>query len=154
LVRFDSVQTGQDAPGRTVVPETQPPPRDLRVVIADDDPAFAQLLAVLVNDVEGYEVVGIAADGEEAVQVTIWQDADVVLMDIDMPKIDGLRATELLRKSRPRACVLFVSGLDDERTTRARGSDAAGFIPKVRAAEQLESVLRALRRGSSAEGSG
>ena len=136
------------------MPETQPPPRDLRVVIADDDPAFAQLLAVLVNDVEGYEVVGIAADGEEAVQVTIWQDADVVLMDIDMPKIDGLRATELLRKSRPRACVLFVSGLDDERTTRARGSDAAGFIPKVRAAEQLESVLRALRRGSSAEGSG
>jgi DNA-binding NarL/FixJ family response regulator len=123
-------------------------------VIADDDAAFAQLLATLVNDVEGYEVVGIAADGEEAVQLTIWQDADVVLMDIDMPKIDGLRATELLRKSRPRACVLFVSGLDDERTTRARGSDAAGFIPKVRAAEQLESVLRALRRGSSAEGSG
>jgi DNA-binding NarL/FixJ family response regulator len=123
-------------------------------VIADDDAAFAQLLATLVNDVEGYEVVGIAADGEEAVQLTIWQDADVVLMDIDMPKIDGLRATELLRKSRPRACVLFVSGLDDERTTRARGSDAAGFIPKVRAAEQLESVLRALRRGSSAEASG
>jgi DNA-binding NarL/FixJ family response regulator len=136
------------------VPETQLPPRDLRVVIADDDPAFAQLLAVLVNDVEGYEVVGIAADGEEAVQLTIWQDADVVLMDIDMPKIDGLRATELLRKSRPRACVLFVSGLDDERTTRARGSGAAGFIPKVRAAEQLESVLRALLRGSSAEASG
>jgi DNA-binding NarL/FixJ family response regulator len=136
------------------VPETQPPPRALRVVIADDDAAFAQLLATLVNDVEGYEVVGIAADGEEAVQLTIWQDADVVLMDIDMPKIDGLRATELLRKSRPRACVLFVSGLDDERTTRARGSDAAGFIPKVRAAEQLESVLRALRRGSSAEASG
>ena len=136
------------------MPETQPPPRALRVVIADDDAAFAQLLATLVNDVEGYEVVGIAADGEEAVQLTIWQDADVVLMDIDMPKIDGLRATELLRKSRPRACVLFVSGLDDERTTRARGSDAAGFIPKVRAAEQLESVLRALRRGSSAEASG
>ena len=121
-------------------------------MIADDDAAFAQLLATLVNDVEGYEVVGIAGDGEEAVQLSIWQDADVVLMDIDMPKIDGLRATELLRKSRPRACVLFVSGLDDERVAKARG--AAGFIPKVRAADQLEAVLRALLRGDSAQASG
>jgi DNA-binding NarL/FixJ family response regulator len=122
-------------------------------VIADDDAAFAQLLATLVNDMQGFEVVGVAGDGEEAVQLTIWQDADVVLMDIDMPKIDGLRATELLRKSRPRACVLFVSGLEDERTTRARGTGAAGFIPKTRAPEQLEAVLRALVRGSSAEAS-
>jgi DNA-binding NarL/FixJ family response regulator len=135
------------------VPERQPPP-NLRVVIADDDAAFAQLLATLVDDVHGFEVVGIAADGEEAVQLAIWQDADVVLMDIDMPKIDGLRATELLRKSRPRACVLFVSGLEDERTTKARGSGAAGFIPKLRAAEQLEAVLGALLRGNSAQASG
>ena len=122
-------------------------------MIADDDAAFAQLLATLVNDMQGFEVVGVAGDGEEAVQLTIWQDADVVLMDIDMPKIDGLRATELLRKSRPRACVLFVSGLEDERTTRARGIGAAGFIPKTRAPEHLEAVLRALARGSSAEAS-
>jgi DNA-binding NarL/FixJ family response regulator len=135
------------------VPRTQPPPHDLRVVIADDDAAFAQLLATLVNEMQGFEVVGVAGDGEEAVQLTIWQDADVVLMDIDMPKIDGLRATELLRKSRPRACVLFVSGLEDERTTRARSTGAAGFIPKTRAPEQLEAVLRALVRGSSAEAS-
>jgi DNA-binding NarL/FixJ family response regulator len=135
------------------VPE-RPPPPDQRVVIADDDAAFAELLATLVNDVEGYEVVGIASDGEEAVQLAIWQDADVVLMDIDMPKIDGLRATELLRRSRPRACVLFVSGLEDARTTRARNAGAAGFIPKVRAADQLEAVLRALLGSSSAEASG
>lgn len=135
------------------MPKTQPPPRDLRVVIADDDAAFARMLAILVNDMQGFEVVGVAGDGEEAVQLTIWQDADVVLMDIDMPKIDGLRATELLRKSRPRACVLFVSGLEDERTTRARRTGAAGFIPKTRAPEQLEAVLRALLRSSSAEAS-
>src|SRR5438034_3240549 len=72
--------------GRTLVLRTQTPPHDLRVVIADDDAAFAQLLATLVNDVQGFEVVGIAADGEEAVQLAIWQDADVVLMDIDMPR--------------------------------------------------------------------
>ena len=123
-------------------------------MIADDDAAFARLLATLVDDVEGFEVVGIASDGEEAVQLAIWQDADVVLMDIDMPKIDGLRATELLRKSRPRTCVLFVSGLEDTRTTKARSTGAAGFIPKMRAPEQLESVLRALRRGGGAQASG
>jgi DNA-binding NarL/FixJ family response regulator len=135
------------------VPNRLPPP-DQRVVIADDDAPFAQLLATLVDDVAGFEVVGIAADGEEAVQLAIWQDADVVLMDIDMPKIDGLRATELLRKSRPRTCVLFVSGLEDTRTTRARSAGAAGFIPKVRAPEQLEAVLRTLLRRGSAEASG
>jgi DNA-binding NarL/FixJ family response regulator len=138
---------------RRAVPE-RPPSPDQRVVIADDDAAFSQLLATLVNGVEGFEVVGLASDGEEAVQLAIWQDADVVLMDIDMPKIDGLRATELLRKSRPRTCVLFVSGLEDARTTRARSAGATGFIPKVRAADQLEAVLRALLRGNGAEASG
>lgn len=136
------------------MPDTLPPP-DQRVVIADDDAPFARLLAALVDDVDGFEVVGIAADGEEAVQLAIWQDADVVLMDIDMPKIDGLRATELLRKSRPRTCVLFVSGLEDTRTSTARNAGAAGFIPKLRAPEQLEAVLRALlHRPGSAEASG
>lgn len=143
----------EEAPAEPAVPE-RPPPPDQRVVIADDDAAFAQLLATLVDDVDGFEVVGVASDGEEAVQVAIWQDADVVLMDIDMPKIDGLRATELLRKSRPRTCVLFVSGLEDARTTTARSAGAAGFIPKVRASEQLDAVLRALLRGTSAEASG
>jgi DNA-binding NarL/FixJ family response regulator len=76
------------------------------------------LLATIVDARDRCEVVGIAADGEEALQLSIWQDADIVLMDLDMPKIDGLRAMSLLRKSRPRACVLFVSGLEDERVQK------------------------------------
>jgi DNA-binding NarL/FixJ family response regulator len=116
----------------------------LRVVVADDDPGFAEFLATIVDAHERYEVIGIAADGEEAVQLGVWQDADVVLMDIDMPKIDGLQAMELLRKSRPRICVLFVSGLDDDRAAEARAAGAYAFIPKSRAAVEVERTLRLL----------
>jgi two-component system chemotaxis response regulator CheB len=124
----------------------------LRVVVADDDAGFAELLATIVDASERCEVVGIAADGEEALQLSIWQDADVVLMDIDMPKIDGLRAMHLLRKSRPRACVLFVSGLEDERADEARAAGAFAYIPKSRAVTDVERMLRVLEGQTEATG--
>jgi DNA-binding NarL/FixJ family response regulator len=122
----------------------------LRVVVADDDPGFAELLATIVEANSRCEVVGIASDGEEALQLSIWQDADIVLMDIDMPKIDGLRAMQLLRKSRPRACVLLVSGLEDERVAEAKAAGAFAYIPKRNAAVDVERMLRVIERGSEA----
>jgi DNA-binding NarL/FixJ family response regulator len=122
----------------------------LRVVVADDDPGFAELLAMIVDASDRCEVVGIASDGEEALQLSIWQDADIVLMDIDMPKIDGLRAMSLLRKSRPRACVLLVSGLEDERVEEARAAGAYAYIPKRRAMVDVERMLRVIERGTEA----
>ena len=120
----------------------------LRVVVADDDPGFAEFLATIVDANERYEVIGIAADGEEAVQLSVWQDADVVLMDIDMPKIDGLQAMQLLRKGKPRTCVLLVSGLDDERVEEAKAAGAFAYIPKSRAAADIELVLRLVEHES------
>ena len=92
-----------------------PPDRaPLRVVIADDDENYAELVAVLLHDRPEFDVIGIAKDGEEAVQLACWQDADVVLMDIDMPHIDGIVATRLVRETRPRLCVLMLSSADLE----------------------------------------
>jgi DNA-binding NarL/FixJ family response regulator len=127
--------------------ELESEPR-MRVVIADDDPGYVELLAALVDASPGYEVVGLAANGEEAVQLAVWQDADVVLMDIDMPKVDGLKATQLLRKSRRRVCVLLVSGLDEERLEEARRVGATAVIAKSSGPEAIERVLDAVAASS------
>jgi DNA-binding NarL/FixJ family response regulator len=116
----------------------------LRVVIADDDEAYAELVAALLHRSSELEVIGIAKDGEEAVQLACWQDADVVLMDIDMPRIDGITATRLVRKARPRMCVLMLSGAEPDRINEAREAGATAYINKLNAPADLVSTLLAL----------
>jgi DNA-binding NarL/FixJ family response regulator len=121
-----------------------PEPAPLRVVIADDDEGFAELVAGLLHDRQELEVIGIAKDGEEAVQLACWQDADIVLMDVDMPRIDGIVATRLVREARPRMCVLMLSGADPERIAEARAAGAIGYVNKLHAPEDLVPALLAL----------
>jgi DNA-binding NarL/FixJ family response regulator len=121
-------------------PETAP----LRVVIADDDEGYAELAADLLQSRPELEVIGIAKDGEEAVQLACWQDADIVLMDVDMPRIDGIVATRLVREARPRMCVLMLSGADLERIEEARAAGAIGYVNKQHAPEDLVPALLAI----------
>jgi len=114
-------------------PESEP----LRVVIADDDERYAELIAMLLQSRPELEVIGIAKDGEEAVQLACWQDADVVLMDIDMPRIDGIVATRLVREAKPRMCVLMLSGADPGRFEEAREAGAIGYVNKLDAPADL-----------------
>jgi DNA-binding NarL/FixJ family response regulator len=124
----------------------------LRVLIADDDERYAELVAELLHRVEDLEVVGIAKDGEEAVQLACWQDADVLVMDVEMPKIDGIMATRLVRQARPRLCVLMLSGADPARIEEAREAGAGGYVTKTRAPADLVPTLLALcaRAGGAA----
>jgi DNA-binding NarL/FixJ family response regulator len=121
-----------------------PDPAPLRVLIADDDERYAELVADLLQRVAELEVVGIAKDGEEAVQLACWQDADVVIMDVDMPRIDGIMATRLVREARPRLCVLMLSGADPERMEEAREAGAAGYVNKAQAPADLVPALLTL----------
>ena len=121
-----------------------PEPVPLRVVIADDDERYAELIAALLHDRPELEVIGIAKDGEEAVQLACWQDADVVIMDVDMPRIDGIMATRLVREARPRLCVLMLSGADPERMEEAREAGAAGYVNKAQAPADLVPALLTL----------
>lgn len=121
-------------------PESSP----LRVVIADDDERYAELIADLLHGAPELEVIGIAKDGEEAVQLACWQDADIVLMDIDMPRIDGIVATRLVREARPRMCVLMLTGADPERIEEAREAGAIGYVNKLHAPADLVPALLAL----------
>ena len=121
-----------------------PEPTPLRVLIADDDERYAELVAELVHQVRELEIVGIAKDGEEAVQLACWQDADVVIMDVEMPKIDGITATRLVREARPRLCVLMLSGADPARVDEARQAGAAAYLDKAAASADLVPALLAL----------
>src|SRR5215210_5543469 len=113
-------------------PESAP----LRVVIADDDESYAELVADLLHGRPELEVIGIAKDGEEAVQLACWQDAD-------MPRIDGIVATRLVREARPRMCVLMLSGADPERIEEAQAAGAIGYVNKLHAPEDLVPALLA-----------
>jgi DNA-binding NarL/FixJ family response regulator len=112
--------------------------RTARVVIADDDELFAAALAAELESDGRVEVIGIAANGEEAVQLACWQDPDIVLMDVEMPLLGGLEATELVRQSRPRVCVLIISGREpDSLAAAAERAGAAGFLHKQRIPDEL-----------------
>lgn len=129
-------------------PETAP----LRVVIADDDERYAELVADLLHGHPELEVIGIAKDGEEAVQLACWQDADIVLMDVDMPRIDGIVATRLVREARPRMCVLMLSGADPERIQEAREAGAIGYVNKLHAPADLLPALLSICTAPAAHG--
>jgi DNA-binding NarL/FixJ family response regulator len=102
----------------------------IRVVLADDDPGFLEALASAMEADGRFEVVGLAGNGAEAFQLGCWQEPDVVVMDVEMPVIGGIEAARLLRQSRPRSCVLMVSGADE---VLAHGlSEGAGtFVAKT-----------------------
>jgi DNA-binding NarL/FixJ family response regulator len=119
----------------------------IRIVVADDDEAFAHSLATLLEDDGRFEVVGVAANGEQAVQLAIWHEPDVVVMDIRMPIIDGIEATRLLRRSRPRACVLMMSGDRAERSREALEAGASSVLHKrTFGAEMIDAIATAGER--------
>jgi DNA-binding NarL/FixJ family response regulator len=112
----------------------------IRVVLADDDPGFLEALAAAMEADGRFEVIGLAGNGAEAFQLGCWQEPDVVVMDVEMPVVDGIEATRLLRQSRARTCVLLVSGAAaDVVAHRARGVGAEA-LPKMDIDDVLEQV--------------
>src|SRR3954471_12679497 len=105
----------------------------IRVLIADDHPLFAEALRVTLATDPALEVVGMARDGNEAVELARELDPDVVLMDIAMPGMDGFEATRTLRERDPDACVLVLTGSNSRLDIdRARRAGAAGYVTKDR----------------------
>lgn len=99
--------TAVEAPGDGPAPRVR-----LRVVAADDDRGFLDEIRGLLED-EGFEVVGTARDGEEAVAVAGRLRPDVVLLDLRMPTLDGLEATRLIKQRVPLTQVVILSAYDD-----------------------------------------
>ena len=120
----------------------------IRVVVADDEELVRDGLVAIVSSSPDFEVVGEAADGEQAVQVVQKTDPDVVLMDVRMPRVDGIEATRRLRDSRTRVLVLTTVELDWV-VYEALRAGASGFLLKSVPRTQLWSGLQAVAAGDS-----
>jgi DNA-binding NarL/FixJ family response regulator len=123
-------------------------PDRISVLVADDHRLFAQALEAILATDDRIEVAGHAGDGAEAVKLALALQPDVVLMDIAMPVMDGFQATKQIRKHRPHACVLMLTGSNSRvDVDRAREAGAAGYVTKDRiAAELIEAILEVVKR--------
>jgi DNA-binding NarL/FixJ family response regulator len=118
-------------------------PDRIRVLIADDHRLFGEALEAILATDDRLEVVGHAGDGSEAVQLALSVKPEVILMDISMPIMDGFQATKQIRKQRPHARVLILTGSNSRiDVDRAREAGAAGYVTKDRiAAELIDAIL-------------
>jgi DNA-binding NarL/FixJ family response regulator len=125
-------------------------PPSIRVLIADDHPVVRDGLRGMLGGQADLEVVGEAADGEEAVRLAMAMRPDVVLMDLRMPILDGVTATERLLAALPGTAVLVLTTYDtDADILRAVESGATGYLLKDTPREELFRAVRAAARGQS-----
>ena len=122
----------------------------IRVVLADDHGVVRDGLGRLISALDDVELVGLAADGEEAVQRCREARPDVVLMDLDMPRVDGIEATRRILADRPETAVLVLTSFSDRpRIVGAMDAGACGYLLKDVAADEVAEGIRAAARGES-----
>jgi DNA-binding NarL/FixJ family response regulator len=126
--------------------------RSVRVVLADDESLFVDALVALLELDERIDVVGRACDGLEALRLVATVRPDVVLMDLDMPRINGTGATRILRAEYPFVQVVIVTGSNEpEDVARAREAGAAAYVTKDRVHEELTDILVEVVTAADAE---
>ena len=120
----------------------------LRILIADDHGVMRAGLRALLEDETDIDVVGEAGDGEEVLNLTRKLLPDIVLLDIGMPKVDGIEATRRIKNEFNGIKVLILSVYEDESLLReAINVGAAGYVIKRAAEEELIAAIQAISRG-------
>jgi DNA-binding NarL/FixJ family response regulator len=122
----------------------------IRIALVDDQAIVRTGLARILSPDDGFEVVAECADGQQAVEELPAADAEVVLMDIRMPKLDGIAATERLRAMPDPVTVLVLTTFgEDQYLWGAIEAGAAGFVLKESSAEDLIAAVRAVAGGGA-----
>jgi DNA-binding NarL/FixJ family response regulator len=122
----------------------------VRIVIADDQALFREGLRTILSTRPEMEVVGEAANGEDAVALVERLQPDVVLMDLQMPVLDGIQATARIRDRWPTIPVLALTTFDDDRNLfGALRAGAAGYLLKDVSSETLTTAITAAARGEA-----
>jgi DNA-binding NarL/FixJ family response regulator len=122
----------------------------IRVAVVDDQRLFARGLSGLVDMLPQMAMVGVAYDGEEAVELCRKEEPDVVLMDISMPKMDGISATREIRDLLPQTAVIILTAHeDDEHVFEGIKAGAQGYLLKDAELEDLSLAIRTVHAGNT-----
>ncbi|MEY9851724.1 DNA-binding NarL/FixJ family response regulator [Leifsonia sp. EB41] len=125
-------------------------PARIRVVVADDQAIIRDGLVTVLGLLPDVEVVGSASDGAEAVALAVAERPDVVLMDLRMPVLDGVGATERIVREAPGSAVLVLTTFaDDDSILAALRAGARGYLTKDAGRAELASAVRAVARGQA-----
>jgi DNA-binding NarL/FixJ family response regulator len=127
----------------------------ISILIADDHTLFRDGLKALFDSIEDLELVGEAADGEAAVRIAGETQPDVILMDIQMPGVNGIEATRHIVSASPHIGIIMVSMLeDDDSVFAAMRAGARGYVLKGADQEQMLRTIRAVAGGEALFGAG
>ncbi len=120
----------------------------IRVVVVDDQQVMREGLVALLGLVDGVEVVGSAGDGRQALDLLAGQAADVVLMDLRMPVLDGVVTTRLLKRDHPEvAVVILTTYADDASIADALRAGARGYLTKDAGRAEIGAAVRSAANG-------
>ncbi|MGP3914246.1 response regulator [Nonomuraea sp. 10N515B] len=123
----------------------------MRVIVVDDQQIIREGLVALLGLLDDVEVVGAAGDGEGALRLLEETSADIVLMDLRMPVMDGVEATERITRQHPQVAVLVLTTYaDDESIIAALRAGARGYLTKDAGRSEIAAALRATASGQSA----
>jgi DNA-binding NarL/FixJ family response regulator len=122
----------------------------VRVLVADDQKVVREGLTLLLGLLPGIEVVGSAVDGDDAVRQAVATAPDIVLMDLDMPRCDGVEATRRLAREQPRARVVVLTTFSDDASVfRALRAGALGFLTKDAGAQEIQQAITTVAAGQA-----
>ena len=124
------------------MPAAPPSERALRILIADDHKLFAESLMNALGEDDRIDVIGIAENGQMAIDTALELRPDVILMDLKMPLVTGFEATRRLREAGSAARILILTGTDGQiGSENALAAGASGFIRKEQSLVELKHVL-------------
>jgi NarL family two-component system response regulator LiaR len=120
----------------------------ITVLIVEDNSFMQSTIERMVMDMDGIEVADIASDGQQAVEMALATKPTVILMDIVLPKLDGIAASRLIKHQLPNTRILMVSGDEgDDSIVAAFAAGADGFCTKSTVLNQLQTAIRAVSQG-------
>ncbi|WP_037287847.1 response regulator transcription factor [Saccharibacillus sacchari] len=121
----------------------------MKLLIVDDDPLVCRSLKLLLGKEADFEVLGVAFNGREAIELCELQP-DVILMDIQMPVMDGIESTKIIKAKFPHIRIMMLTTFRDEQNIRlALHAGAVGYVLKSSAIENMSAQIRALSSGST-----
>jgi DNA-binding NarL/FixJ family response regulator len=147
MTRSGGKNTSTRTRSRTSVPRNKPDD-GITIIIADDHRAFGEALQVALGKEDDFTVIEVVTDGAGAVEAAERAHPDVILVDLQMPGMDGVEATRKIRERAHAPSVIMLSGLGDDLTLgRAVQAGASGYLPKTEAVRHLADAIRLAHRG-------